>query len=59
MFRRKRNRYPWILMRGVGELVCERCGLSYQPNLPAPINVYLAIVKAFAEDHRKCEAKSP
>jgi hypothetical protein len=50
-------RYPWIVLRDLGELRCERCGKIYQPALPAPINVYLAICKAFTRDHRHCKAK--
>ena len=50
-------RYPWIVLRGVGELRCERCGHSYRPAMPAPINVYLAICKAFTSEHRKCKVR--
>ena len=49
------NRYPWIVLRGVGELRCERCGDTYLPTLPAPMNVYIAICNAFVRGHRACK----
>jgi len=52
-----RYRYPWIVLADTGELRCERCGRSYQPTMPASVNVYLAICKAFTSDHRRCKPR--
>jgi len=51
------TRYPWIVLSDPGNLLCMRCGKSYQPALPAPINVYIAICKAFTSDHRRCKPR--
>lgn len=56
----RRNPYPWIVFSGsFGKLLCQRCGETYEPALPASINIYLAICKAFTSDHRKCRESKP
>ena len=43
-----------ILTTQGGALFCLRCGQSYTPNLPAPVDIVAAVGKAFERTHRKC-----
>lgn len=36
---------------------CNNCGDSYIINLPAPIDMMVAILAAFKKSHRKCKPK--
>lgn len=37
------------------EFTCTHCGQRYLPNLPSPINLYVAISQAFVKSHRRCK----
>jgi len=38
------------------EMLCQHCGEHYQPNLPIPINLIQALMKAFLKDHKRCKS---
>lgn len=46
--------YEWIVTRQDLSICCKRCGASYSPKLPVPVNIYSAICAAFVIDHRDC-----
>ena len=37
------------------ELVCERCGDRFVPQLPAPIDEFVAVTRAFVDLHQFCK----
>lgn len=40
-------------------LVCTHCGQTYQPTLPAPIDMFVAMSEAFVKQHRRCRPSTP
>ncbi len=46
-----------VVMRG-NDFVCLHCGQRYRPTLPAPINVMVAMSRAFGRAHRDCQPKT-
>lgn len=54
---RKAPTYEWIVLNAIrgGTLECRRCGQSYTPNYPVPIDIMSAIGKAFEKSHRGCK----
>lgn len=49
----------WVRMEsGTMRIFCERCGQSYQPALPCPIQLMADIAKSFGKTHRDCEQVS-
>ena len=49
----------WVILGGkVGDLgYCKRCDGSLQMNLPQPLYLVVAAMKAFAKMHGKCAPK--
>lgn len=47
----------WIvtIARPAMELYCKRCHQKYKPNLPMPINLYVALSTEFVRFHSECE----
>jgi len=41
--------------RAAMEMECLRCGTRYAPTLPLRTSMFLAMSRAFADDHRACE----
>ena len=55
-----RKTIDWLVInanRG-GSLDCLRCGASYLPTYPAPVDVIVAISKALEKTHRTCMANA-
>ena len=49
----------FIKLNSKGTLLCPICKAEYTPATPAPMSVYIAILKAFQKDHNYCkEVKS-
>ena len=49
-------RSPWVVaLSGTMALRCERCGEEYQPKLPCPVALYVAMAHKFEEIHRECK----
>lgn len=48
------NRKAHTTMSG-DELRCFNCGESYTMNMPAPLSIVTAAMKAFADSHEKCK----
>lgn len=38
-----------------GILFCPVCKCEYMPALPAPLNIYIAILKEFQKNHNHCK----
>lgn len=34
---------------------CKRCGDRYVPTLPAPVTMYVGMMKVFVQQHRHCK----
>jgi hypothetical protein len=51
----RKAKAPWARLLDGGKLMCVRCGAEYGPELPAPMDVFLAIMKAFTKSHRNCK----
>jgi len=52
------KRHEWILLADNGrKFKCERCGASYEMNLPAPLDVYIAACNAFLRSHKRCKVQ--
>lgn len=43
--------------RSDGTFLCEHCGDKYQMNLPASINMVLAIMKSWKNSHKNCKKR--
>lgn len=39
-------------------LKCQRCGETYEPALPCPVDMFLAQMEAFGKRHKSCQATS-
>ena len=54
-------KHDWIVLKYdvyPNQLICERCNQKMEmPQQPIPINVYMAMLKAFGKDHKKCKVK--
>jgi hypothetical protein len=55
-----RDDHTWVVFNSNlgGALACMRCGRSYLPNYPAPVDIITAISKAFEEIHATCELRA-
>jgi len=42
---------------GAHRFLCKHCGESYDPVLPCPVYIFVAIMEAFGEEHSDCEPK--
>lgn len=42
-----------VVMQG-DLFVCRHCGATYKMNLPCPINVMTAAIKAYVDTHKDC-----
>lgn len=51
--------YPWITWDGGNGLGCQRCGDSYAYNLPAPVEIVIAICNTWSRIHRRCVEPRP
>lgn len=55
---KKKGKHDWIVYKydvTPNEFRCERCGARYAMATPAPIDVMIAAMKAFAKPHKRCK----
>lgn len=45
----------WIVTTQMHKLVCKRCGMSYQIQLPQPTWAYVALSDGFVAQHKDCK----
>jgi hypothetical protein len=57
MAARKRKRNPAVLDMSTGALRCRACGDSYYVNLPCPLDLVLAMLRAWEKGHRHCRPR--
>lgn len=38
-----------------GDFFCFNCGAKYNPQLPQPVNMLVALMKEFSKEHKNCE----
>lgn len=48
----------WIVTTSKLDLHCKRCGESYQPNLPIPVDMWVAMSRIFIGRHKHCTANA-
>jgi hypothetical protein len=46
-----------VMHTGTHKFECKHCGATYQPTLPAPINMFAAMAKVFSLQHKNCTFK--
>jgi hypothetical protein len=48
----------WIrIQSGSNQMFCERCGDTYKPELPCPIDMFLAMIKSYRRLHKSCRKR--
>jgi len=54
------SRAGWVVVGGKrGEVGhCERCGIGLRMELPMPLYLAAAMMKAFAAEHAKCQPEA-
>ena len=50
------SKTDWIITTPKLDLHCKRCGESYQPSLPVPVDMWVAMGEAFIKTHKHCKA---
>ena len=51
----KTNTDHVVMDARTNEFRCERCGATYAPTMPAPINMFVAMTEEFIRAHRDCK----
>lgn len=44
-----------VVETGTQAFLCKHCGDRYAPAIPAPLAMYVAMMKVFAQHHRHCK----
>jgi rubredoxin len=44
-----------VMRTDTHQFECRHCGATYQPALPAPISMFIAMTKEFTKVHRFCK----
>ena len=50
----RKGKTEHVRMRPPSDLACMHCGETYRVNMPAPLNIMMAVTKAFTATHRQC-----
>lgn len=45
-----------VMVRNTHTLKCLHCGVTYEMAMPCPAEIFVAILDAFIESHKDCEA---